>query len=630
VAPLGEVVMSADRDTAVRELEEGNRLCLSGEVVAGVDRYRRAIEADPEFAPAHMMLGAALQALGRVAEAREPFERGAALDPSQANAHFGLGNVYLQLGRLDDAAAAYHRALELNPNFPDALLNLGVTYGRKRHFDLAVDVLRMAIQVKPGFPEAQGNLGAALRNLGKFEAAEAAFRQALPERPGVVDVRTNLGLLLFDQGRIGEAIALYEEAMAAKPDHVAVWRNRIAAVLYDPARDEDKHRDLLKRFEARFARSTETTAAPPANLRDPERRLRIGYVSSDLVDNPVARNLMPVLEHRDRQRFEVIAYAEVVRADEMTDRLRAVTDDWRWTIGLSDADLAAQIRQDRIDVLVLLATRLDKGRPLLAAHRAAPVQVSFHDPGTSGLSAMEYLIADRVLVPRRPAEKFTERVIRLPSFYIHAPIENAPAVAPLPALSQGYVTFGSFNNSAKVNDRVLALWGEVLRAVPNSRLKLKFKNWFANPTVRDRVLRGLKVEPDRIEFGLADTPQSDHMALYADIDIALDPFPFTGSTTTFEALWMGVPVVTLLGDMMVGRWSASMLRALKLDELIARNAAAYVHIASGLARDTARLSTLRADLRDGLRASPLTDGRLRARQMDRVYRALWRRWCRRP
>jgi protein O-GlcNAc transferase len=620
--------MSAGRDTAIRELERGNQLCLSGEVAAGVEKYRCAIAADPEFAPAHVMLGAALQALGRVGEAREPFERGAALDPGQANAHFGLGNVYLQLGRLDDAAAAYHRALELQPNFPDALLNLGVTYGRKRHFDLAAEVLGLAVQIKPDYPEAQGNLGAALRNLGQFDAAEAALRKGLPERAGVVDVRANLGLLMFDQGRIEEAIAVYEEAITLNPAHMAVWRNRIAAVLYDPARDESRHWELLQRFEARFTRGIANPASF-ANLRDPDRRLRIGYVSSDLVDNPIARNLKPVLEHRDRERFEVIAYAEVARADGMTNQLRALTDEWRWTIGLSDADLAAQITQDRIDVLVLLATRLDKGRPMLAVHRAAPVQVSFHDPGTSGLAAMEYLIGDRILVPRRPVERFRERVIRLPSFYIHAPIEQAPAVSALPAVNRGYVTFGSFNNPAKVNDRVLALWGEVLRAVPESRLKLKFKNWFANLNVRDRVLHGLDVEPERIEFGLTDTMQNDHMALYADVDIALDPFPFTGSTTTFEALWMGVPVVTLRGEAMVGRWSASMLHALKLDELIADSPARYIEIASTLAQDKAKLGALRAGLRERLRRSPLTDGRQRARQMERVYRALWRRWCRR-
>jgi predicted O-linked N-acetylglucosamine transferase (SPINDLY family) len=191
------------------------------------------------------------------------------------------------------------------------------------------------------------------------------------------------------------------------------------------------------------------------------------------------------------------------------------------------------------------------------------------------------------------------------------------------------VTFGSFNNPAKVNDRVLALWGEVLRAVPGSRLKLKCKNWFGNPGLRQRFLERLGVAAERIEFDLADRGIADHLALYADIDIALDPFPFTGSTTTFEALWMGVPVVTLLGEAMVGRWSASMLHALKLDELIARDAGEYVRIAAALAGNVGRLAALRAGLRERVAGSPLTDGRLRARQMERVYRALWRRWCRR-
>jgi protein O-GlcNAc transferase len=218
----------------------------------------------------------------------------------------------------------------------------------------------------------------------------------------------------------------------------------------------------------------------------------------------------------------------------------------------------------------------------------------------------------------------------LPSFYIHAPIAQAPDVAALPATSRGYVTFGSFNNPAKVNDRVLALWGEVLRAVPGSRLKVKFKNWFANPDIRQRVLGVLGEMADRVDFITEQSDVRAHLALYGDVDIALDPFPFTGSTTAFEALWMGVPVVTLQGETMVGRWSASMLHALKLDELIADTPARYVEIASALAQDRAKLGSLRAGLRDRLRRSPLTDGPRRARQMERVYRALWRRWCRRP
>jgi predicted O-linked N-acetylglucosamine transferase (SPINDLY family) len=367
--------------------------------------------------------------------------------------------------------------------------------------------------------------------------------------------------------------------------------------------------------------------------RDPERRLRIGYVSSDFVDHPIVRNLGPVLAHRNRERFEVVCYAETPRPDAETDRMRTVADRWRETVGHSDDEVAAQIAADGIDVLVCLASRLDKGRPLVAAYRAAPVQVSFHDPGTSGLTAMDYLIADPVLVPRRPvdpaqAERFSERVVRLPSFYIHAPL-GGPEVGALPAKTNGYVTFGSFNNPAKVNDEVLAVWGEVLRAVPTARLRLKFKNWFGNEGLRERVRRGLGDTGARVEFVGDEAGRAEHLSLYNDVDVALDPFPFTGSTTTFEALWMGVPVVTLAGSAMAGRWSASMLHALKLDALVAGTRAEYVTVASGLAGDLERLAGLRAGLRGRVAASALCNGPARARQVERLYRALWRRWCKR-
>jgi predicted O-linked N-acetylglucosamine transferase (SPINDLY family) len=399
-------------------------------------------------------------------------------------------------------------------------------------------------------------------------------------------------------------------------------------VLYDPRRTEAAHWDLLRRFEAQFAAPIYAgAAAVPARDRDPGRPLRIGYVSSDFIDHPIARNLEPVLAHRDRRQSRVICYAETPQPDWMTGRLRGLADEWRETVGRRDDEVAAQIRADEVDILVCLASRLDKGRPLLAAYRPAPVRVSFHDPGTSGLSAMEYLIADRVLVPRDTEERFSERVVRLPSFYIHAPLEG-PEVGALPAPARGQVTFGSFNNPAKVNDEVLGAWGAVLGAVPGSRLKLKFKNWFGNQGLRERVVRGLGAAGSRVEFVAEEAGRGDHLGLYREVDIALDPFPFTGSTTTFEALWMGVPVVTLAGRAMAGRWSASMLKALKLEELVAGTREEYVAIARGLAGDLLRLAGLRASLRGRLAASPLCDGPARARQVERIYRALWRRWCR--
>lgn len=536
----------------------------------------------------------------------------------------------MEAGRLDEAVVLFLEILDRNPQQPAALYGLGLALGRLRNFAAAVDAFRAAITLRPDVAEMHANLGAMWRSLGKFDAAELSLREALRLNRDLAPGHANLGLMLFDQGRIPEAIAAYDAGLARNLGYQPLWRNRIAAVLYDPARDEAAHRDLLQRYELRFAEPLYAQARPTARPIDPERKLRVGYVSSDLVDHPVARNLRPVLEHRDHSRFELVAYAEVPKPDPMTERLKGVFDLWHTTVGWSEARLAGQIRADGVDILVCLAGRLDYVRPMLAAYRAAPVQVSFHDPGTSGLRVFDYLIADPVLAPRRGPEWFSERVVRLPWFYVHPPLENAPALVAPPCAASGVVTFGSFSNPAKVNDEVLRIWTRLLREVPRSRLVLKFRDWFQAPGLRGRlrshcIAQG--VDPDRLDLGGDNESTASHLLRYNRIDIALDPFPFTGATTTFEALWMGVPVVTLCGSYMAGRWSASMLRTAGLDDLIATNADEYVEIARRLAQDPVRLAELRASLRQRVANSPLCDGPGRARQVERLYRAMWRRWC---
>jgi protein O-GlcNAc transferase len=304
-----------------------------------------------------------------------------------------------------------------------------------------------------------------------------------------------------------------------------------------------------------------------------------------------------------------------------------MADGWRDINDLTDAQVAQRIREDEIDILVLLAGHFDSNRPQLAAWRAAPVQVSFHDPATSGLDDMDYIILDPILAPRHGPEKFSERVARLPSFYLHPPIIDAPAIGAVPATTRGHITFGSLNSPSKINVPVLRLWNRVLQAVPGSRLKLKFKNAFANTSLQQRILRDLDVDATRIDWETGEVSTAEHLALYNSIDIALDPFPFTGSTTTFESLWMGVPVVTLTTPAPAGRWSASILRTLGQEELIAGMEDDYVRIATGLAGDLQRLAAYRQSFRDGMAASPLCKGRARTRQVERLYRAMWRRWC---
>ncbi|MBV8536566.1 MAG: hypothetical protein JO128_13295, partial [Alphaproteobacteria bacterium] len=385
----------------------------------------------------------------------------------------------------------------------------------------------------------------------------------------------------------------------------------------------------LENGRAIAARVTRRLPSPP-NDRDPGRRLRVGWLSSDFHWHPVARNLERLFRHVDRAKFELFGYADVRQPNRVTEWFRGQADSWRSVVGMDDDGVAEQIRADRVDVMIYLAGRFDDNRPQVAAWRAAPVQVSLYDAATSGLSEMDYLIADPVLVPRRAAERFTERVVRLPYlFSIQPPLADSPAVAMPPCAVSGSPTFGSFNNPAKLSAQTLALWAKVLRRRPDARLLLRFHEAYADASILSRLRHEIGSDQmARVQFDIESRPLKDHLDLYRQVDVALDPFPFNGSTTTFEALWMGVPVVTLLGETMMARWSASMLRALKLDELVAHTSEEYVEIALTLAGDPQRLSELRAVLRERVLTSPLCDGRHFTHHFERLVRALWRRWCR--
>jgi hypothetical protein len=321
----------------------------------------------------------------------------------------------------------------------------------------------------------------------------------------------------------------------------------------------------------------------------------------------------------------------VRRPDDETDWFRAQAAGWRSITGLADDVVATMIRDDRVDIMIYLAGRFDHNRPQVAAWRPAPVQVSLFDVATSGMAEMDYLVVDSFMAPARRSEKFVEHLLRLPSVYLHEPIGFAPPVTPPPVLNNGRVIFGSFNNPAKVNDEVLRLWAEVLRAVPGSRLKLKYRGYYRQPGLQRRVrevFEAAGIDSGRVEMGGTYENPGDHIALYRDVDIALDTHPFTGSTTTFETLWMGVPVVTLAGDSFVARWSASMISKVGLPDLVASSPKDYVDIAARLAADPERLRNLRQTLRSQVSTSPLCDGRRTTRHLERGLRAAWRRWCR--
>jgi protein O-GlcNAc transferase len=568
---------------------------------------------------------------GKLAEADRLCQTMLRSMPNHPEGLYVLGVIRLRQGRAQEAVDLIKRMLEKRPNHPGAMAQLSQAYlalGR-RDEALATTEQSLASGQAGADPKTLNNQGLSLWNLGQHDTAISTYRQVLALAPNLAGAWGNLGVALRALCDFPEARAAYQKAIELdQGTRVGAYRNLLSMLLYDPTLSAEERWKDHEAFGKAMAERGRPMPADNRN-RDPDRKLRIGYLSSDFYSHPVARNLELLLRHRDRTNFHVTLYADVLKPDPVTSRLKEMADEWRPVDGQSDEQVAQRIRADGIDIMIFLAGRFDRNRPQVAVWRPAPVQVSLFDAATSGIPGMDYFVADRFMAPRHSPEKFSERLLRLPNFYVHAPISEAPPLAPPPCLAAGRITFGSFNNPAKINDEVLRLWGDVLRAIPGSRLKISYKNFFSNKSQQERILQKTGAPADAVDFGHEmRSLTADHLLHYQDVDIALDTFPFTGSTTTFESLWMGVPVVTLSTPTFMGRWTASMLQKVGLGTLTASTPDAYIEIAKTLADDRARLQQLRQALRQTVSDSILCNGPATSRYFERALRAVWRRWCR--
>lgn len=608
----------------------GHALQLQGRSDEAIACYQRAIALNPNLAQAHANLGHALKEQGKLDQAAAAFERAVALAPDIAEVHADLANVLKAQGRADEAVTSYERAIALKPDYAEAYNNLGSTLQDQGKLDRAVACYERALSAKPDLAQAYYNLGTVRKYEGRLDDAAACFEQAIAREPAHAPALCDLAAIRMALGEFAGARELYSRAIAARPRETLARRFFLASLLYDPDLTTDAVFAEHQRIGASLAPPPGTPRPSFAPRRDPNRKLRVGWLSADMHDHPVMRNLLPIFEHRDRTRFEDVFYAEPAQPNPIQAALRREAAGWCPTAGLTDAQVAERIRTDEIDILMLLAGHFDRNRPQVAALRPAPVQVSIFDPATSGLAAMDYLVVDTVMTPAHRTEQFTERPLRLPNLYLHARPTDVPDPAPPPVLAADRITFGCFNNPTKLNDRVLDLWARLLDRLPNSRLMLRYFNQFQSPALRarvERIMAGRGVDLSRLDLGGTHVPAEGHMAQYAKVDIALDPFPFTGSTTTFEALWMGVPVVSLIGDSVVSRWTFSMLSKVGLGDLAAATPDEYVAIAERLATAPERLVRLRSDLRATVGSSLLCDARRTTRHLERAQRAIWRRWC---
>jgi protein O-GlcNAc transferase len=622
-------------DLAEAHFNLGNMLSTKGKLDEAVAAYRQAIRVKPDYVEAYYNLGNALKDQGDFAEAVAAYRRAISINADHAEAYSNLGVALNDQDKHDEAVAAYRQAIRIKPDYAEAYSNLGNALKDQGKLAEAAAAHRQAISIKPDYAEAYSNLAIALNDQGKLEEAAAACRQAISIKRDFAEAHLNLGNVLNDQGKPCEAIAAYRHAIDEKADFAEAHSNLLFSLNYDDRSTVDQLFAAHQEWEERHGRQVSPPAAY-ANVREVGRRLKIGYVSPDFRGHSVAFFVEPLLKGHDREAVEVFCYAEVRRPDALTAHLRGLADHWQVTVGLSDDEVAERIRADRIDILVDLAGHTANNRLRVFARKPAPVQVTWLGyPNTTGLEAIDYRLVDAVTDPIGEADAWaSETLVRLEGgFLCYSALKNVlkdtpePTVAP--CLKTGAVTFGSFNNPAKGSAATLDAWATLLSRLPQARLLLKGRP-FTDAATRALFLARLRergVEADRVELAAWLPGTTAHLALYHQVDIALDPFPYNGTTTTCEALWMGVPVVTLRGDRHAGRVGASLLTQIGLTDLIANSIEEYLEIAVALANNPERLSDLRRVLRPRMAASRLCDEPGFARKMEGAFRTMWQRWC---
>lgn len=602
----------------------------AGRLAEAEGLYRAVLDTQPDNANALHLLGMLCHQTGRSGEAVALLRRSVELSPSTAHFHSNLAAVLGKAGHPEEALACLREAVRLRPDFAQAHNNLGVALESLGRLDEAVAAHREAIRLDPNYVESHTNLGNVLQKRGELREAVAHHRKAISLKPDYADAYRNLAVALGELGRLDEALATSQTVVALRPRSAAAHSDLLFTRNYHPDLTPQELFDEHVRWGERHARPFSSTIRWHENDPTSHRQLRVGYVSPDFRSHPVSRFFEPIISHHDRDRFEVFCYSDVAEPDEVTGRLRRHAQAWREVRGLSDERLAELIRQDRIDVLVDLTGHMANHRLLTFARKPAPVQVTcIGYPSSTGLAAMDYRVTDSRHDPERATERFhTERLVRLdPCCWCYRPDADPPEVNDLPALQSGRVTFASMNRLVKTTPQMTRLWARILSAVPESRLVVLVGPGGAGEQSIYQRFEWFGVPPDRLTL-VARTDRHEYLRQYHAIDLALDTFPYNGHTTTCDALWMGVPTVTLAGEAHLSRAGLSVLSNVGLEPLVARIPRQYIENAVALARDLPRLSQLRRTLRETMKRSPLMDGPGLTRRLERSYRQMWEQWCR--
>jgi protein O-GlcNAc transferase len=631
----------------------------AGRLDQAEELYRRILAEQPDHAEVLYLLGLLHYQLNRYRQAGECFQRAADLNPALPGVYYNLGlsqsglgethaaiasyrkaislkadypqalnslaNLLRATGQIPEAIASYRKSLDLRPETPLVWSNLAIALQADGQSDAAIAAFEKALSLDPKLAEVHSNLGNVLWNQGKLVPAAAACQEAIRLRPELSEPHNNLGNILRDMGRMEESVAEYRQAVDLAPQDAAVHSNYIYAQHY---RFDGEPQTLLHEhriWNDRHAKPLSENILPHTNDRNADRTLRVGYVSADFRRHSVAYFLEKLFTHHDPRQVELFAYSDVAKEDDFTRNFQRIVRHWRAIRGIGDVSVAQQIRSDRIDILVDLSGHTAGNRLLLFAQKPAPIQVTYCGyPDTTGLTAMDYRLIDGRTDPAGTSDSLaTEKLIRLPvCFLCYSPPQGAPE----PRRAAGPITFGSFNNIAKISPLTVRLWAQILEKTPASRLLIKNMS-LAEPQIAQQLRKRFTdrgIAPERIALVGPRAGSADHLEVYNQIDIALDTFPYHGTATTCESLWMGVPVVTLAGVIHASRVGVSLLSTIRLGEWIAQTPQQYVDIAVSHAQENS--AELRAALRQRMLSSPLMDGPRFAAAVESSYRQMWQSW----
>ena len=611
----------------------GDTLHDLGRLDQAIEHLQRARQVDPQHVNAVYTLAVALQDKGQLDESIACYRVAETLRPDHAKTYNNMGSAYLRLSRTDEAIACLEKALRLDPDFFMANYNLGSAHYLNKNFTAAKQCFQRVLSQQPAFAQAHNNYANLLKDEGQFKLAAEEYRLAIRHNPILAEAHFNLANVLMNTWHIEEALNLFEQLIKIDPQHAIGYSNYLYYAhysnrfkiddLYRMARNWEKAQfpDIAKRIEKlKFF-----------NKPDSEKKLKIGYVSADFCLHPVGFFIEGVFASHDKSAVEIYCYYNYPKQDAQTAYFVSQSDHWRDIHGVSDEQVEEMIRQDEIDILVDLTGHTDSNRLRVFAVKPAPVQVTWLGYcDTTGLQSMDYLLADEIVAPLDTNQKYSEAVWRLPECFInYVPRDYSPAISAYPSVTQATITFGCFNNLSKITEEMLELWSSILLRVENSKLLIKSPR-FKDAEISERVAGILSkngIKPDRIKLEYDFLEHCDFLGRYADVDIALDTSPYNGVTTTCDALWMGVPVVTMLGEHFISRNSASILTAVGLQELIATTQQQYIDIAIDLANEPDKRRSMKTCLRKQFGESALGDSRRFTRNLEDAYRKMWRKWC---